>query len=769
MENSKNLPTIPLRGIIPIPNNDFRIEVGRKKSLEALEVAEKETLRYVILSIQKNPLIDEPTYSDIHSHGILAMVSMKLKLPNNVYKVKFNLVKRVKITNFISDEKYDRVDYEELETINDNADELLAASKMILDEIGANVDLINNGNQILERLSGQTTPEIISDVISFNLKIESDSKYKYVEESNVLKRLKNILIDLNYQELVASIEQKISDDVKKAIDENQKEYILREKLKAIQNELGDKVKKDEEVEQLRKDIIQAKMPSDIEKHALAELNRYAQSSIYMAESGVIKTYLDFIISLPWHKKSKDLDDVKKVQEILDKNHYGLNQVKDKILEYLSVQIKTKKVPQAILCLVGPPGTGKTSLAISIAEALNKKFVKQSLGGVKDESEIMGHRRTYVGALPGRILKGMAKAGVVNPVFLLDEIDKLSSDSYRGDPSSSLLEVLDPDQNYRFSDHYLEDPYDLSKVMFITTANYLENIPEPLRDRMEIVELSSYTELEKFNIATTYLIDNNLKAHGITNKEFSITNDCIYDVIRYYTREAGVRELNRLIGTLIRKVIKKILIDKVESIEITSSNLEEFLGKKKFAHNIAAKNNRVGVVTGLAYTSFGGDTLDVEVNYFAGKGMVSLTGKLGDVMKESAQIAFSYIRSQAKEFKIDEKMFSENDFHIHFPEGAVPKDGPSAGVTIATAIYSALTKRPARSDLGMTGEISLRGNILPIGGLKEKSIAASRSGLKTILIPKENVKDTDDIPSEIKEKLQIIPIEKFEDVLDVVFK
>ncbi|MFA7589681.1 MAG: endopeptidase La, partial [Acholeplasmataceae bacterium] len=474
------------------------------------------------------------------------------------------------------------------------------------------------------------------------------------------------------------------------------------------------------------------------------------------------------VDLPWKKASRDNYDLNRVKQKLDENHYALEKVKERIIEYLAVKIMTKRNPQTILCFAGPPGVGKTSLAVSIAEALNRKFVKQSLGGVRDESEIRGHRRTYVGAMPGRIIKGMKDAQTINPVFLLDEIDKMSSD-YKGDPASAMLEVLDPEQNANFSDHYLEEPYNLSHVLFITTANYLENVPAPLRDRMEIVELSSYTEQEKFQIARRHLIKKQLKAHGLKDVSFSITDDAIYYIIRHYTREAGVRELNRYIGSLVRKSIKEILLTKVASVNITVDNIEKYIGKQRFVHNLADEKEQIGVATGLAYTAFGGDTLPVEVTFYKGTGKLVLTGKLGDVMKESAQTALSLIKGKADKIDIDPELFNNNDFHIHVPEGAIPKDGPSAGITIATAIVSALTKKYVRKDVGMTGEITLRGYVLPIGGLKEKAIAAHRSGLKTILIPKENIRDIDDIPEEVRKALKIIPVENIMDVFQNAFK
>lgn len=769
MELYKNLPAVVVRGTTPIPNNDFRIEVGRKISLKAIEEAETNFEKYVIILIQKNPLIESPAPEDIEEYGVLAKVAMKIKLPSDNYKVKFNVISRVKVKDYFLTNPYFVVEYDEIETEVSDSDEEMTLVKMIVSEVVSNAPtLLIPNNNVIEKVQQGLSADKLADLIVNNLKMNETDKYFYVKEPNLNKRLRQLLEDINKQKMIIELEQKINEEVKRSIDENQKEYYLREKMRAIQNELGDKAKREEEIEELRNKILVAKMPKDIEEKALQELSRYQSTPSAMAESNIIKTYLDFLVALPWHEQSKDSNDLKLVQSKLDENHYGLEQVKERIIEYLAVKIMTKRNPQTILCLAGPPGVGKTSLAISIAEALNRKFVKQSLGGVKDESEIRGHRRTYIGAMPGRILKGMKDAGTMNPVFLLDEIDKMASD-YKGDPASAMLEVLDPEQNARFSDHYLEEPYDLSQVLFITTANYLENVPAPLRDRMEVVELSSYTEHEKHEIAKRHLIRKQLQAHGISEKEFEVTSDAIYYIIRHYTREAGVRELNRYIGALIRKAIKEILISKVEHVKIDVDNIEKYIGKPKFVHNIAEEKEQVGVVTGLAYTQYGGDTLPVEVTYYKGNGQLVLTGKLGDVMKESAQTALSYVKSNADKYGIDPEIFKTNDVHVHVPEGAVPKDGPSAGITIATAILSALTHKIVRKEIGMTGEITLRGYVLPIGGLKEKSIAAHRSGLKTILIPKENERDIADIPEEVKSALEIIAVENVADVFSKVLK
>lgn len=763
MELSKSLPAVVVRGTMPLPNTDFRIEVGRRISLKAIEESEKGFGQYVIILIQKNPMIDEPTTTDIESYGVLAKIAMKIKLPNDSYKVKFNIISRIKVKEYFLQTPYYVVDYEEVPTINGDLDEEVTLLKMVVSEV-ANYGqtILQANNNVMDKIQQGLTSEKVVDLVVSSLKSSEQTKYRYLTESNLNNRLRLLLEDIAKQKMIVDLEQKINDEIKRSIDENQKEYYLREKMRAIQNELGDKAKKEEEIEELRKKILAAKMPKQMEEKALQELGRYQSTPAAMAESTIIKTYLDLLVELPWKKASKDNYDLVKVQEKLDENHYALEKVKERIIEYLAVKIMTKRNPQTILCLAGPPGVGKTSLAISIAEALNRKFVKQSLGGVRDESEIRGHRRTYVGAMPGRIIKGMKDAKTINPVFLLDEIDKMSSD-YKGDPASAMLEVLDPEQNAKFSDHYLEEPYDLSQVLFITTANYLENVPAPLRDRMEIVELSSYTEQEKFQIARRHLIKKQLKAHGIDNQAFQMTDEAIYYIIRHYTREAGVRELNRFIGSLIRKVIKEILITKKELISIDLDNIETYIGKPRFTHNLADEREQIGVATGLAYTAFGGDTLPVEVTYYKGTGRLVLTGKLGDVMKESAQTALSFVKANAVILNVDPTVFKENDFHVHVPEGAIPKDGPSAGITIATAIVSALTHKYVRKEVGMTGEITLRGYVLPIGGLKEKAIAAHRSGLTTILIPKENQKDIDDIPLEVRNALNIIAVENVSDV------
>lgn len=763
------LPSIAIRGIAPFPHTDLRIEIGRNVSKKALLEAEKNYDSHVLLLIQENPMHDTPTESNVLSHGVVAKIGIKIKLPNGNFKVKFDPIIRAELLQFQQTDPYFITRFKTMPTVQDNIDQELALVRMLAKQVVDNSKtLLKNPKQSLDAIQNGVSSDKLCDIVANSLKISEDLKFKYIETASLNQRLTYLLEDIEKEKYMGQIENQINMTVKKNIDENQKEYYLREKMRAIQEELGEKAKKESDIEELKQKILDKKMPNNIEEKALYELSRYQTLPASSGESGVIRTYLDFLIDLPWFEESVDETDIKKAEEALDSTHFGLEKVKERIIEYLAVKILTGKNPQTILCLVGPPGVGKTSLAQSIAKALGRNFVKQSLGGVKDESEIRGHRRTYLGALPGRIMLGMKKAKVVNPVFLLDEIDKLGFD-YKGDPSAALLEVLDPEQNSKFSDHYLEEQYDLSKVLFIATANYLGNVPAPLRDRMEIIELSSYTEIEKLNIANEHLVSKQLQAHGLETDKFHIDDAAIMELIRSYTREAGVRQLDRLFGSLIRKSIKIILGDKKESVTITEDNVTDFLGKPRFSNTKAETKDHVGLVNGLAYTQFGGDTLPVEVTYYKGKGNLVLTGKLGDVMKESAQAALSYVKSNAERLGIDMDMFKDNDIHIHVPEGAVPKDGPSAGVTITTAIVSALTNKKVDHFLGMTGEITLRGRVLPIGGLKEKSIAAHRSGLRTIMIPADNRKDLEDIPEDVRKSLEIIPVETVDEIITRALK
>lgn len=594
--------------------------------------------------------------------------------------------------------------------------------------------------------------------------IKTKQKQEILEIVSVKERLHTLISIIQDEQELLSLEKKIGQKVKRSMERTQKEYFLREQMKAIQTELGDKEGKGGEVEELREKIEQSGMPEETMKAALKELDRYEKLPASSAESGVIRNYIDWLLALPWTEATEDIIDLAHSEEILNNDHYGLEKVKERVLEYLAVQKLTNSLKGPILCLVGPPGVGKTSLARSIATSLNRNFVRVSLGGVRDESEIRGHRRTYVGAMPGRIIQGMKKAKTVNPVFLLDEIDKMSND-FRGDPSAALLEVLDPEQNHNFSDHYIEEPYDLSKVMFVATANTLSSIPGPLLDRMEIISIAGYTELEKVHIAREHLLPKQLKEHGLRKGNLQVRDEALLEIIRYYTREAGVRTLERQIAKVCRKVAKIIVTAERKRIVVTEKKIVDLLGKHIFRYGQAEKTDQVGMATGLAYTAAGGDTLAIEVSVAPGKGKLILTGKLGDVMKESAQAAFSYIRSRAEELQIDPNFHEKNDIHIHVPEGAVPKDGPSAGITMATALISALTGIPVSKEVGMTGEITLRGRVLPIGGLKEKTLSAHRAGLTKIILPAENEKDLDDIPESVKENLTFVLASHLDEVLE----
>lgn len=602
------------------------------------------------------------------------------------------------------------------------------------------------------------------DLIASHLPIKTKQKQEILEIISVKERLHTLISIIQDEQELLSLEKKIGQKVKRSMERTQKEYFLREQMKAIQTELGDKEGKGGEVEELREKIEQSGMPEETMKAALKELDRYEKLPASSAESGVIRNYMDWLLALPWTDATEDMIDLAHSEEILNKDHYGLEKVKERVLEYLAVQKLTNSLKGPILCLVGPPGVGKTSLARSIATSLNRNFVRVSLGGVRDESEIRGHRRTYVGAMPGRIIQGMKKAKSVNPVFLLDEIDKMSND-FRGDPSAALLEVLDPEQNHNFSDHYIEEPYDLSKVMFVATANTLSSIPGPLLDRMEIISIAGYTELEKVHIAREHLLPKQLQEHGLRKGNLQVRDEALLEIIRYYTREAGVRTLERQIAKVCRKVAKIIVTAERKRIVVTEKNVVDLLGKHIFRYGQAEKTDQVGMATGLAYTAAGGDTLAIEVSVAPGKGKLILTGKLGDVMKESAQAAFSYIRSRAEELQIDPNFHEKNDIHIHVPEGAVPKDGPSAGITMATALISALTGIPVSKEVGMTGEITLRGRVLPIGGLKEKTLSAHRAGLTKIILPAENEKDLDDIPESVKENLTFVLASHLDEVLE----
>ena len=767
MANNEEMivPLLPLRGLLVYPTMVLHLDVGRDKSVQALEKAMVDN-HLIFLTTQKDLSIDVPNEEDLYQLGTLTKVKQMLKLPNGTIRVLIEGLKRAEIIEFLDEPDYFLVKlqmHEDDETV-DAEDQALMRTML---------EYFEQYIKISKKISAETysavsdieEPGRMADIIASHLPLKLNEKQDILELKNVKDRMKRVIEIIHNEKEVLNLEKKIGQRVKKSMERTQKEYYLREQMKAIQKELGDKDGKTGEVAELTEKIEEAGMPEHAKTAALKELDRYEKVPSSSAESAVIRNYIDWLINIPWSKTTNDDINIEKAERILNRDHFGLEKVKERVLEFLAVQKLTNSLKGPILCLAGPPGVGKTSLARSVASSLNRNFVRVSLGGVRDESEIRGHRRTYVGAMPGRIIQGMKKAGTINPVFLLDEIDKMSGD-FRGDPSAALLEVLDPEQNHNFSDHYIEEPYDLSKVMFIATANDLASIPGPLRDRMEILSIAGYTEIEKINIAKDHLLPKQIEEHGLTKGQLQIRDEGIQQIVRYYTREAGVRGLERKLASICRKTAKIIVSGEKKRVVVTDQNVEEYLGKTMFHYGQAEKENQVGVATGLAYTTVGGDTLQIEVSLSPGKGKLVLTGKLGDVMKESAQAAFSYIRSKVTELGIDPDFHENTDIHIHVPEGAVPKDGPSAGITMATALASALTGKPIRKEIGMTGEITLRGRVLPIGGLKEKSLGAHRAGITTIICPKENEKDLDDIPESVRNELEFIFVSHVDEVLDL---
>lgn len=757
------LPVLPVRGIVSLPNTEIRLEIGRPQSIKALEACE-ENSNYVVLVSQIDPNVEVPQNDDLLQYGTIAKITMKIKLPNGNYKVKFSALTRVEIQEYTQQDPYfvalvETMPSKELDSAKETAIMRLLTGEL-MEHGGA---LFAHPNDVTELVELAESADQATDIVAFYLRISEEEKAKYLQLTDVEERLTVLLKDIQKEKNIAELEMKINQEVKRSVDEHQKEFYLREKVKAIQKELGDDYSKETVSQEFKEKAADLKLPDAVKEKLNEEIRRFEMLPSNSSESGVVRTYIEWILALPWMVETTDNHNLLFAEKTLNEQHFGLEKVKDRILEYLAVKTMTGKNPSTILCLVGPPGVGKTSLARSVADALGRQFVKVSLGGVKDESEIRGHRRTYLGALPGRMIQAMKKAGTSNPVFLLDEIDKMASD-YKGDPASAMLEVLDPEQNSHFSDHYLEEEYDLSKVLFIATANYLENVPAPLRDRMDIINVASYTEQEKAEIAKRYLVPRQLESHGLTAEQMTVEDQVIMELIQYYTREAGVRQLERQIGSICRKVAKKLLTEQIQQVHVDSGLLVDLLGKHKFTHGLIEKQDQIGVVTGLAYTQFGGDILPVEVTYYKGTGKMILTGKLGDVMKESGQAAISYVRANAEKYNIDPMLFKENDIHIHVPEGATPKDGPSAGVTMITALVSALTQQAIKREVGMTGEITLRGRVLPIGGLKEKSISAHRAGLKIVIIPKENEKDLDEIPQSVKDEITFIPVSTVDEVL-----
>ncbi|MBM7582329.1 ATP-dependent Lon protease [Caldicoprobacter guelmensis] len=762
----RRIPCLPLRGLTVFPYMVLHFDVGRQKSIAALEEAMVND-QELLLVAQKDAKMDDPGIDDIYHVGTVSKIKQLLKLPGDTIRVLVEGLRRGRIVEFISTDPYFEVKVEEIEE-NDLEPNNLEQEALMRSVLDIFEDYVKLGNKVspdtLISVNAVDKPGQLADIIASNVLVKIEDKQNILEAFDPQERLEKLYGILTREIQILEIERKINQRVKKQIDKLQREYYLREQLKAIQKELGEKDGIGEEVEEYRRKIEEAHLPEEAYEKAMKELDRLYRMPPGSPEIGIIRTYLDWLVELPWNVETEDNTDIKKAAKILDEDHYGLEKVKERILEYLAVHQLTKQMKGPILCFVGPPGVGKTSIARSIARALNRKFVRMSLGGVRDEAEIRGHRRTYVGAIPGRIIASIRQAGTKNPVFLFDEIDKMSSD-FRGDPASAMLEVLDPEQNFAFRDHYLEVPFDLSKVMFLTTANTLETIPRPLLDRMEVIHISGYTEEEKVHIASRYLIPKQVKEHGLKEGSVQIHERVIRDIINYYTREAGVRNLERQIATICRKAARKILETGQQKVRITSGNLKRYLGVPIYRYERAGQHDQAGIVTGLAWTAVGGETLLVEAIHMPGNGKLVLTGQLGDVMKESAQAGFSYIRAKAKDLGIDPNFYNNTDIHVHIPEGAIPKDGPSAGITMTTAIISALTGIPARSDVAMTGEITLRGRVLPIGGLKEKVLAAHRAGISKVIIPAENEKDLKDIPENVKRKIEIILVEHMDQVLE----
>ncbi len=761
------LPVLPLRDVVVYPHLVIPLFVGRTKSVKALEIASEGDKR-ILLVAQKSANKDEPEANDLYEVGTIATVLQMLKLPDGTVKVLVEGIQRVKVTGFVETEECFAA---HAELIEDSASdiEIQALMRTVFAQFDQYVKLNKKiPPEILTSLASIDEASRLADTIAAHLTLKLDEKQKILEMFSVAERLEHLLRLMEGEIDILQVEKRIRGRVKRQMEKTQREYYLNEQVKAIQKELGEQ-DENAEMEELEKRIEAARMPKDALAKVTSELKKLKLMSPMSAEASVVRNYIDILINLPWKKKTKISKNLLAAEAILDDDHYGLDKVKERIVEYLAVQQRVDKIKAPILCLVGPPGVGKTSLGQSIAKAVNRKFVRMALGGMRDESEIRGHRRTYIGSMPGKILQSMTKVGVKNPLFLLDEVDKLGQD-FRGDPSSALLEVLDPEQNHTFADHYVEVEYDLSDVMFVATANSM-NIPAALLDRMEIIHLAGYTEDEKVNIAMRYLLPKQLKSHGLQEHEINVSEPAIRDVVRFYTREAGVRKLEQEISKICRKVVKELITTKAKEgakatkkISVTPKNLDKYLGIQRFDYGVAAKEDQVGQVTGLAWTSVGGELLTIEAVLLPGKGKTTTTGKLGDVMQESTQAAMSVVRSRTKRLGIAHDFYEKNDIHIHFPEGATPKDGPSAGIAITTALVSILTGIPVRADVAMTGEITLRGEVLPIGGLKEKLLAAHRGGIKTVLIPQQNVKDLADIPENIKNKLEIHPVQWIDEVL-----
>jgi ATP-dependent Lon protease len=764
------LPLLPLRDVVVFPHMVIPLFVGRPKSIKALETA-MEAGKSIVLVAQKSAAKDEPAPEDMYAVGAVANILQMLKLPDGTVKVLVEGAQRAQIDRIVDLNTHYGVESTPVPADNEITPETEALRRTLVAQFDQYVKLNKKiPPEILTSLGGIDEPGRLADTIAAHLPLKLEQKQEVLEMFDAKKRLEHLLMLVEGELDILQVEKRIRGRVKRQMEKSQREYYLNEQVKAIQKELGE-LEEGADLDEIDKRIKTAHMPKDARKKAESELKKLRLMSPMSAEATVVRNYIDALVSLPWKKKSKIGADLKRAEEVLDEDHYGLEKVKERIVEYLAVQQRVEKMKAPILCLVGAPGVGKTSLGQSIAKATNRKFIRMSLGGVRDEAEIRGHRRTYIGSMPGKILQNMTKVGVRNPLFLLDEVDKMGMD-FRGDPASALLEVLDPEQNHTFVDHYIEVEYDLSDVMFVATANTL-NIPPALLDRMEVIRLSGYTEDEKVHIAIHHLLPKQMKGHGLKAEEISVSDSAVRDIIRYYSREAGVRSLEREVSKICRKVVKMLVSrdgEKAQSkIAVNSRNLDKFLGVRRYTFGLAEKNNQVGQVTGLAWTEVGGELLTIESSVMSGKGKTITTGKLGDVMQESIQAALSVVRIRSRKLGINEDFYQKNDIHIHLPEGATPKDGPSAGIGICTAMVSALTAIPVRADVAMTGEITLRGEVLPIGGLKEKLLAAHRGGIKTVLIPQENVKDLAEIPDNIKNRLDIHPVRWIDQVLELALE
>lgn len=756
-----SLPVLLIRNMVLFPWSEIRLEFDSDNDKKVISLAESFYENNIVIVNPKDLLEIDPDISELPKIGVLATIKMKIDMPNGKTRIILSGINRVYVHAYTKDDNLFEAMVSDTEEDELDIKEELAYSRALNKHIEVYVkEVPYMSNSVLGQIAGITSISRLTDIIALFLPTTFERKKEYIEEVSSTSRVKMILDDINRDIEVMKLEEEIEREVTKKMDESQKEYVLREKIKAIKEELGDINDKDTDIDLLKDKIRKLNCPKKVREKLEYEISRYEMCSSLSPEVGIIRNYIDWLINLPWDNFTKDETNLVKVKKYLDSTHSGLDKAKERIIEYLAVKQKTNNLKSPILCFVGPPGVGKTTLAKSIAKSIGRETTKISVGGINDEAEIVGHRRTYLGANPGLIIQGMKKAGTTNPVFIIDEIDKMTKD-IKGDPASSLLEVLDPEQNNKFIDLFIEEEFDLSNVMFITTANYIEQIPNELRDRLEIIELYSYTEYEKLDIAKKHLIPKEITEHGLTSKNVRFTDDAILTIIRGYTKEAGVRELDRVIATVIRKIVKDIVMNNTKSnCIINNGNIKKYLGNKKYLDNNDKELLSVGVINGLAYTPYGGDLLQVEVTYFSGTGNLVLTGSLGDVMKESATIALSYIKANAKTFKLDDKIFRENDFHIHVPEGAIPKEGPSAGVTLTTAILSSLLNKKVSSNVAMTGEVTLTGKVLPIGGLKEKSIAAFRSGIERVFIPKENEPDLEEIPKEIKNKIDFILVDDY---------